>query len=207
VRLRGVLPRLTAPNACWSCGAPVPAAEPFCPACKSVQPPGQADHFSRLGFARTYDLDPKLIERRYFELQRKLHPDRFATRTPKERQLSQAQATSLNEAYETLMDPLRRAVYLLRLSGIEVGGDGKTVADPALLMEAMEMREALAEARSSSEVDQVVARARSEADAVRSTLSTHFSAGDLKSARTDTLRLTYLDKLIEDARARRLNVA
>ena len=81
------------------------------------------------------------------------------------------------------------------------------MADPALLMEAMEMREALAEARSSSEVDQVVARARSEADAVRSTLSTHFSAGDLKSARTDTLRLTYLDKLIEDARARRLNVA
>jgi molecular chaperone HscB len=208
VRLRGVLPRLTpAPLACWSCAGPVPAAEPFCPTCKAVQPPGQADHFWRLGFARTYDLDPKLVERRYFELQRRLHPDRFATRSRKERALSQAQATSLNEAYETLMDPLGRAVYLLRLSGIEVGGDGKTIADPALLMEAMEMREALAEARTPAEVDAVVQRARAEADAVRSTLSQNFAADDLSTARTNTLRLTYLDKLIEDARARRLNVA
>lgn len=206
--MRGVLPRLTtAPLACWSCGGPVPPAEPFCPACKSVQPPGQADHFRRLGFSRTYDLDPKLVERRYFELQRRLHPDRFATRSPKERQLSQAQATSLNDAYETLMDPLRRAVYLLRLSGIEVGGEGKTVADPTLLMEAMEMREALAEARTSPEVDAVVSRARAEADAVHASLSHHFAASDLAAARADTLRLTYLDKLIEDARARRLNVA
>ena len=198
---------MTASLACWSCGGPVPAAEPFCPACRSVQPPGQADHFARLGFARTYDLDPRQVEKRYFELQRRLHPDRFATRSPRERQLSQAQATSLNDAYETLMDLLRRAVYLLRLSGIEVGGDGRTVADPALLMEAIEMREALAEARSAGEVDGVVARARAEADGVRAALSTHFAAADLAAARADTLRLTYLDKLIDDARARRLNVA
>ena len=118
---------MTALAACWSCRGPVPAAESFCPTCKAVQPPGQNDHFARLGFARTYDLDPKLVERRYFELQRRLHPDRFATKSAKERALSQAQATSLNAAYETLMDPLARAVYLLRLAGIETGGDGKTV--------------------------------------------------------------------------------
>ena len=207
MRLRGVLPRLTTPNACWSCRGPVPAAEPFCPTCKAVQPPGQADHFSRLGFARTFDLDPKLVERRYFELQRKLHPDRFATRSPKERAVSQAQATSLNEAYETLMDPLRRAAYLLKLSGIETIGDGKTVADPALLMEAMEMREALAEARTPAEVDSVVSGARRDAEAATAQLSRDFASEDLEAAKKTTLRLTYLDKLIDDARARRLNVA
>jgi molecular chaperone HscB len=185
----------------------VPAAEPFCPTCKAVQPPGQADHFRRLGFARTYDLDPKLVERRYFEFQRRLHPDRFATRSPKERALSQAQATSLNEAYETLMDPLARAVYLLRLSGIETTGDGKSIDDPALLMEAMEMRESLADARTLAEVDTVVGRARAEAEAARATLSRDFGSDDLAAAAKTTLRLTYLDKLIEDARSRRLNVA
>jgi molecular chaperone HscB len=198
---------LTTPDTCWSCRGPVPAAEPFCPTCKAVQPPGQADHFRRLGFARTYDLDPKLVERRYFELQRRLHPDRFATRSPKERALSQAQATSLNEAYETLMDPLARAVYLLRLSGIETTGDGKSIDDPALLMEAMEMREALAEARTPAEVDAVVGRARAESEATRATLSREFGSDDLPAATKTTLRLTYLDKLIEDARSRRLNVA
>ena len=185
----------------------MPAAEPFCLTCKAVQPPGQADHFARLGFPRAYDLDPKDVERRYFDLQRRLHPDRFATKAPKERALSQGQATSLNAAYETLMDPLARAVYLLRLSGIETGGDGKTVADPALLMEAMEMREALAEAGTAAEVDAVVAKARADADACRADLVRDFAADDLAAARTTTLRLTYLDKLIEDSRARRMNVA
>ncbi len=185
----------------------MPAAEPFCPTCKAVQSPGKADHFARLGLDRTYDLDPKTVEKRYFELQRRLHPDRFATRSPKERALSQAQATSLNDAYETLMDPLARAVYLLRLSGIETGGDGKTIDDPALLMEAMEMREALADAGTPAEVDAVVGQARAEADACRARISRDFSAPDLAAARKDTLRLTYLDKLIEDARSRRLNVA
>jgi len=198
---------LTDPDACWSCRGPVPAAEPFCPTCKAVQPPGQADHFRRLGFARTFDLDRKLVERRYFELQRTLHPDRFAARSPKERALSQAQATSLNEAYEALMDPLKRASYLLKLSGIETGSDGKTVTDPALLMDAMEMREALAEARKPAEVDAVVAGARRDAEAAEAQLSRDFAAEDLEAAKTTTLRLTYLDKLIDDARARRLNVA
>jgi molecular chaperone HscB len=185
----------------------VPAAEPFCPACTAVQPPGQVDHFRRLGLARTYDLDPKTVERRYFELQRRLHPDRFATRSPREKALSQAQATALNDAYETLMDPLARAVYLLRLSGIETGGDGRTVADPGLLMEAMEMREALAEAGTPAEVDAVVAGARRDAEAARARLARAFADDDLEAARRTTLRLTYLDKLLDDARARRLNVA
>jgi molecular chaperone HscB len=195
------------PVACWSCRGPVPATEPFCPTCGAVQPPGQADHFARLGFDRRYDLDPKEVERRYFQLQRRLHPDRFATKSPKERALSQAQATSLNEAYETLMDPLSRAIYLLRLSGIEIGGDGRTIDDPALLMEAIEMREALAEARSGAEVEAVVARARRDAESCRAGLAKAFAAGDLDAARKDTLRLTYLDKLGEEARVRRLTVA
>ncbi len=193
--------------ACWSCGAAVSADTPLCPACQIVQPPGQADHFARLGLERRYDLDAKEVEARYFALQRRLHPDRFATRPPRERTLSLAQATSLNAAYETLMDPLGRAVYLLRLSGIETGGDGRTMNDPALLMEAMEMREALAEAGSIQAVDAVVAHARAEAETCRADLSRAFAEPDLKAATRDTLRLTYLTKLIDEARSRRLNVA
>lgn len=193
--------------ACWSCGAAVSADAPLCPACEVVQPPGQADHFVRLGLERRYDLDPKEVETRYFALQRRLHPDRFATRPPRERTLSLAQATSLNAAYETLMDPLGRAVYLLRLSGIETGGEGRTISDPALLMEAMEMREALAEAGTVQAVDAAVAHARAAAETCRHALSRSFAASDLKTAARDTLRLTYLTKLIDEARARRLNVA
>ena len=71
----------------------------------------------RLGLMRAFDLEPDLLQKQYFGFQRRLHPDRFATRTPKERALSQQQATALNEAYEVLKDPMRRAAYLLRLAG------------------------------------------------------------------------------------------
>lgn len=193
---------------CWSCRGPVAARALFCPTCGAVQPPGAADAFTRLGVPRSFTVDEPALQRRYFDLQRKLHPDRFAAKGPRERALSQQQAASLNEAYETLKDPLARAAALLRLAGREVKFDGQgTIADPALLMEAMEMREALAEASTAAGADTVIARAKSDFDATRADLTTAFDGGDLDRATTLATRLRYLDKLVEDARLRRRTLA
>src|SRR5689334_3454791 len=108
------------PVACWSCRGAVAPGLPFCPTCRAVQPPGGADHFARLGLDRGFDVDTAELDRRYFALQRQLHPDRFVAKSPRERAIAQSQAASLNDAYETLKDPLARAVYLLKLGGIEV---------------------------------------------------------------------------------------
>src|SRR5258708_3872279 len=117
----------------WPCRGQPPALGPFSATGGAVQPPGQLDHFRRLGLERGFALDPAEVERRYFALQRRLHPDRFATRGPRERALSQSQASSLNAAYETLMDPLRRASYLLAPEGIAVDRRaGPTIHDPEL---------------------------------------------------------------------------
>ena len=104
--------------ACWSCKGPVAPRALFCSTCGAVQPPGNADHFTRLGLRPGYGLEAADLDRQYFGFQRRLHPDRFASRTAKERALSQQQATALNEAYETLKDPLKRAAYMLRLAGL-----------------------------------------------------------------------------------------
>ncbi len=193
--------------ACWSCRGPTPAAEPFCATCGAVQPPGQLDHFRRLGLERGFALDTAEVERRYFALQRRLHPDRFATRGPRERALSQSQASSLNAAYETLMDPLRRAGYLLALEGIAVDrGDGQTIDDPELLMEAMEMREALADATDAASVKGVLDHASAAAESCRQDLARAFAAGDRAAAHRLTLRLKYLSKLVEEAGLRRLRL-
>jgi len=137
---------------CWSCGKPVEAGAPFCAACQAVQPPGQMDHFARLGLTRGYAVDLAALDRAYFGLQRQLHPDRFARKPPRERAISQQQAAALNEAYETLKNPIRRARYLAAELGVDLPGDGRTIDDPELLMEAMEAREALTEAGSAAEV-------------------------------------------------------
>ena len=194
--------------ACWSCHGPVAGEILFCATCGAVQPPGQADHFTRLGLSPSFAVDPVQVDRAYFVRQRLLHPDRFATRTPRERALSQQQATALNEAYETIKDPLRRADYLLHLRRDSVTPEGcHLVHDPALLTEALELREALADA---GNVEEVAALARRVGEDVRdchADLADAFAADDAERASLLATRLKYLRKLAEDCRARRTGLA
>lgn len=198
-------PRLAA---CWSCHGPVAGESLFCATCGAIQPPGQADHFARFGLPAGFAVDPLQVDRAYFERQRLLHPDRFATRTPRERALSQQQATALNEAYETLKDPLRRADYLLHLRRDGAAPEGcHLVNDPALLTEALELREALAEAESAGEVAALARRVAGDIEDCHAELAGAFAADDCEHASQLTTRLKYLRKLAEDCRTRRLRLA
>jgi molecular chaperone HscB len=194
--------------ACWSCRGPLDAATLFCETCHAVQPPGQADHFARLDLPPGFAVDAALLNRRYFERQRLLHPDRFATRSARERALSQSQATAINEAYETLKDPLRRADYLLHLRRVGANPEGcHLVNDLELLQEALELREALAEAESPTDVAALSARARQDIDRCVAEVAEAFAEDDLDCAARLTTRLKYLRKLADDCRARRGKLA
>lgn len=188
---------------CWSCKGPVDRGALFCPTCGIVQPPHAADHFQRLGINRGFDVGDDVLSRHYFDLQARLHPDRFASRTATERAASLAQATALNEAYQTLRDPLSRAAYLLQLAGIDAPTETSgTVADPELLMESLERREALAAAQSPEDISKIVAEAEHDAKGCVDALSKAFASGDLEDAKRLTTRFKYLNKLGEEARAR-----
>ena len=194
----------TTPASCWSCGGPTDAASAFCGTCRAVQPPQPVDHFGRLGLPVDFAVDIGELDRRYFALQRQLHPDRFATRTARERAISQSQAVALNEAYEALKDPLTRATYLLKLKGVDANPDGcHTVNDPTLLMEQMERREALLEAVTPAEVEALAREASSHVSESEAAIAAAFAAGHLEKAGAETTRLKYLVKLVEEARARK----
>jgi molecular chaperone HscB len=114
------------------------------------------DHFEVLGIARAYHLDAANLETRYLALQKETHPDRFAKALPRERMEAVVRNTELNDAYKILKNDIKRAEYLLKLEGVDIGEEkpqsttGATkqlVVDPKLLMEIMELREQLAEAR------------------------------------------------------------
>lgn len=197
-----------APVACWSCRGPLDAAELFCPTCRAVQPPRPLDHFARLGLPVAFAVDGTELDRRYFAAQRQLHPDRFATRTARERAISQSQAVELNDAYETLKDPLARATYLLGLKGISANPDGcHTVNDPTLLTEQMERREALLEADTSAAAAALADEAASHVRDSECMIAAAFAAGDLEKAGAETTRLKYLVKLVEECRAREAKLA
>jgi len=164
------------------------------------------DHFARLGLPAALDLEPASLDKAYFALQRQWHPDRFVARPAEERAKASAEAAALNDAYRTLKYPLSRAIYLAQLKGVELPGDGKTIDDPELLMEVMDAREELHEATSVAEVDSLARFAREDLQKALAELPRLFLANDKPAIRKALLRLRYLDKFAEEARARRANI-
>ena len=113
------------------------------------------DPFEMLGVERRFDLDLKVLEKTHRELSRALHPDKFVQAGASERRAVLEKAASVNEAWRTVRDPIARAEALFRLAGIEVGEDKEPKASPAFLMEVMDEREALADARAAKDLVKV----------------------------------------------------
>lgn len=195
-------------RACWSCHGAVDIRLAFCDTCGAVQPPGNADHFTRLGLKVNFDVDPRILDERYFADQRLLHPDRFTRKTARERALSQSQAVALNEAYETLKDPFRRADYMIHLKQAGEPTEGcNLVNDQDLLTESMELREALAEAETEQEIKALSDRAEADIQACVTDLSATFVNEDIATASRLATRLKYLRKLEEECHQRRARLA
>src|ERR1700722_14450173 len=103
----------------------------FCESCGKVQPPAPVDYFTFFGLPRKLTLDVSAIEKDFYELSRKLHPDLNARAGSQEQEWSLQQSSLLNDAYRTLKDPIKRTQYLLRLEGIELEEQSKAATEKA----------------------------------------------------------------------------
>jgi len=103
----------------------------FCSSCGKVQPPVPVDYFTFFGFPRKLNLDTAGLEKEFYALSRRLHPDLFAQANPEERAFSLEQSSMLNDAYRTLKDPIKRTEYLLRLEGVELEEQSKQATEKA----------------------------------------------------------------------------
>ncbi len=124
---------------CWSCSAPLRVGELFCAACRRIQPlAAQANYFEVFALPRKLRLDASALEREFYRLSRRLHPDVCARASQQEQEWSLANSSLLNDAYRTLKDPIKRTEYLLKLEGIvsaDEGGAKKEDRVPADLLE------------------------------------------------------------------------
>jgi len=118
-----------ATQSCWSCGTM--RAQHFCSACGKVQPAAPVDYFMFFGFPRKLELDTATLEKEFYALSRRLHPDVFAKADSQEREWSLEQSSMLNDAYRTLKDPIKRTEYLLRLEGVELEEQSKQATEKA----------------------------------------------------------------------------
>jgi len=103
-----------------------------------------ADYFEFFGLPERLDIDLVDLEKRYYALSRQWHPDRFARKSPAERDEAEQNTALLNDAYRTLKDPVRRAEYVLGRNGLSASQQS---APPDLLEEVFELNMALEELR------------------------------------------------------------
>lgn len=101
------------------------------------------NHFELFGLPFQFELDNSLLASQFRELQRRFHPDNYATASERDRLLSVKKAAQINDAFQTLKNPVSRAEYMLAERDEDIRGEQKTLQDMAFLMQQMELREAL----------------------------------------------------------------
>jgi molecular chaperone HscB len=162
-----------------------------------------ADYFELLGLPERFELDPAAIERAYLERTKQTHPDRFATAPAGERLAAVQRSVELNDAYQTLRRPVRRAQYLLSRRGVTIG-DNERIADHAFLMKILALREELSDARAAGRLDDVSKLERSMQSNHRelvASLGPRFASGDLDAVKQTLIELRYVDRYLEECDA------
>ena len=123
------------------------------------------NYFQLFGIDESFDVDLNQLSDLYQTLQKKVHPDRFAHATSQEQLLAVQKSALINDAYQTLKDPLKRGEYLLTIRKVAMPSEQASYGDTPFLMRQMELREMLEDIKFSSNIDDALVNAQQELSA------------------------------------------
>jgi molecular chaperone HscB len=110
------------------------------------------NHFDLFHLPQRFAINTTALDQAYREVQNRVHPDKFVNATDAEKRVAMQWATRANEAYQTLKNPFKRAAYLCELNGIDLQTESNTAMPGDFLMQQMEWREALDDAKSMKDI-------------------------------------------------------
>ncbi|MCU7844636.1 MAG: co-chaperone HscB [Candidatus Thiodiazotropha sp. (ex Monitilora ramsayi)] len=166
------------------------------------------NYFELFGLPVGYIVDTAALSDRYRDLQRIVHPDRFANAPDQERRLSVQGASLINEAYDTLKDPVARGGYLLSLHGVDMDALNESTQDMGFLMQQMELREELESVRGQDDPYEAVldisSRVNKQITSLVGQMAVQFETptnDQLEAAREILRKMRFLQKLRSEAEA------
>ncbi|MBU7574740.1 MAG: Fe-S protein assembly co-chaperone HscB [Hydrogenophaga sp.] len=115
----------------------------------------QSNDFEIFGLSPRFAVDRAALDARWKDLQREAHPDRFATADAQTQRQAMQWSVRINEAYQRLKDPLKRAAYLCELHGAPIQAENNTAMPAAFLMQQMQWREELEEAEGLDDLERM----------------------------------------------------
>jgi len=158
-------------------------------------------YFELFGLDLEFNIDLKRLHSEQQRLQAIFHPDRFVNASEQEKRLSVQQASWVNEGYEILSNPVKRARYMLQLSGLELNDESETTSDTAFLMEQIAIREEIDECRSNADplscCNHIATKLRSKADQFGFDFVASFSEGKLEEARLSSRKMQFVQRILD----------
>ena len=156
------------------------------------------DYFTLFGLPAQYSIDVPALTTRFQDLQRQYHPDKFASGTQAEQLAAVSHSATINQAWQTLRNPLARAEYLLSLHGFDLASEQHTVRDTAFLMEQLELREELDEieqAKDEARLESFIERVKRMFDTRHQQMVQELDNETWEHAADTVRKLRFLDKL------------
>jgi molecular chaperone HscB len=161
------------------------------------------DDFELFGLPQRFAQDAGAIAARWKDLQREAHPDRFAAQGAAAQRVALQWSVRINEAYQRLKDPLKRAAYLCELRGAAIEAENNTAMPAAFLMQQMEWREALDDASGEAELDAIAQQlAASRGELLQRIADLLDVAHDAAAAARQVRALMFLERFGQDVENR-----
>lgn len=166
-------------------------------------PEFQKNYFQLFDLPEDFALDQVQLGKRYRQLQKELHPDRYASGSAHEQRLAVQYSALINEAYATLRKALPRALYLLELAGMSQEDIAGQQIDGGFLMAQMDLREKLVSLAEMVDPETALEHLGTEigvdVNQLREQFSCAYAAGELSAAASACVKLQYLEKLLLEA--------
>ena len=163
----------------------------------------QSSDFELFGLPQRFAQDPAAIAARWKELQREAHPDKFAAEGAAAQRMALQWSVRINEAYQRLKDPLKRAAYLCELRGAPIDPENNTAMPPEFLVEQMEWREAVDDASGEAGRDEIAERVAGRRGEMLARIGQLLDLeGDAPAAAQQVRALMFIERFAEDVESR-----
>jgi molecular chaperone HscB len=155
------------------------------------------NHFDLFHLPQRFAIDMTALDSAYHEVQNQVHPDKFTNATDAEKRVAMQWATRANEAYRTLKSPFKRAAYLCELNGVDLETESNTAMPREFLIQQMEWRDALEEAKTAKDIgalEQLESELRDARKEEVVQISKLLDANDFAQAAQGVRQLMFLEK-------------
>ena len=181
---------------CWNCKTETEAIEYRCNICKKIQNIGEVNPYDLFSLKKNFFIDYDDLENKYFQLQNIFHPDKFINSENREKEISAFESSSINNAYNMLVNNIDRIKILLNLNGYNIdSNNNKSLTDHLLLEEIMDLQNRCMSIENDNEKLKIKSEIKNKINKIESQINENFKKKKFSEIENLTVKLSYLEKI------------